>query len=89
MVRFVTAPCRSRKWVSDAYSIRSGAVTNRTYRVGAKRLQTAPCRSRKWVSDAYSIRSGAVTNRTYRVGAKRLQTAPTGPVEIGITDLNT
>ena len=42
MVRFVTAPSRSRKWVSDAYSLRSGAVTNRTYRVGAKRLQTAP-----------------------------------------------
>ena len=41
-MRFGTAPSRSRKWVSDAYSIRSGAVTNRTYRVGAKRLQTAP-----------------------------------------------
>ena len=53
------------------------------------RFGTAPIRSRKWVSDAYSLRSGAVTNRTYRVGAKRLQTAPTGPVEIGITDLNT
>ena len=50
---------------------------------------TAPSRSRKWLSDAYFLRSGAVTNRTYRVGAKRLQTAPTGPVEIGITDLNT
>ena len=68
MVRFVTAPCRLRKWVSDAYSLRSGAVTNRTYRVGAKRLQTAPT----------SLRSGAVTNRTYWGGAKRLQTAPTG-----------
>ena len=42
MVRFVTAPSRSRKWLSDAYSLSSGAVTNRTYRVGAKRLQTAP-----------------------------------------------
>ena len=41
-VRFETAPCRLRKWLSDAYSLRSGAVTNRTYRVGAKRLQTAP-----------------------------------------------
>ena len=51
--------------------------------------QTAPSRSRKWLSDAYSLSSGAVPNRTYRVGAKRFQTAPTGPVEIGITDLNT
>ena len=53
------------------------------------RFVTAPCRSRKWLSDTYSLSSGAVTNRTYRVGDKRLQTAPTGPVEIGITDLNT
>ena len=37
-----TALGRLRKWVSDAYSIRAGAVPNRTYRVGAKRLQTAP-----------------------------------------------
>ena len=42
MVRFVTAPSRLRKWLSYAYSLSSGAVTNRTYRVGAKRLQTAP-----------------------------------------------
>ena len=41
-MRFVTAPSRSRKRLSDAYSIRAGAVTNRTYRVGAKRLQTTP-----------------------------------------------
>ena len=53
------------------------------------RFVTAPIRLRNWVSDAYSLRSGAVSNRTYRVGAKRFQTAPTGPVEIGITDLNT
>ncbi len=42
MVRFVTAPSRSRKPLSHTYSTESGAVTNRTYRVGAKRLQTAP-----------------------------------------------
>ena len=41
MVRFVTAPSRSRKPLSCTYSIGSGAVTNRTYRVGAKRLETA------------------------------------------------
>ena len=52
------------------------------------RFVTAPGRLRKWLSYAYSLSSGAVTNRTYRVGAKRLQTAPTGPVKIGITDLN-
>ena len=53
------------------------------------RFVTAPIRSRKRSFRAYSLSSGAVTNRTYRVGAKRLQTAPTGPMEIGITDLNT
>ena len=42
MVRFVTAPIRSRKLLSHTYSTESGAVRNRTYRVGAKRLETAP-----------------------------------------------
>ena len=74
----VTAPIRSRKWLSDAYSLSSGAVSNRTYRVGAKRFQTAPCRFGNCLSDAYSLSSGAVSNRTYRVGAKRFVTAPTG-----------
>ena len=41
-MRFVTAPIRSRKPLSCTYSTESGAVTNRTYLVGAKRLQTAP-----------------------------------------------
>ena len=68
MVRFVTAPCRSRNWLSYAYSLSSGAVPNRTYRVGAKRFVTAPCRLRNWLSYAYSLSSGAVANRTYRVG---------------------
>ncbi len=45
MVRFVTAPIRSRKPLSHTYSTESGAVTNRTYRVGAKQLQTAPALS--------------------------------------------
>ena len=42
MVRLETAPSRSRKPLSHTYSTESGAVTNRTYRVGAKRLETAP-----------------------------------------------
>ena len=77
MVRFVTAPCRLRKWLSDAYSLRSGAVTNRTYRVGAYSLRSGAVTNRTYRVGAYSLRSGAVTNRTYRVGAKRLQTALT------------
>ena len=72
-MRFVTAPIRSRKPLSCTYSTESGAVTNRTYRGGAKRLETAP--------------TGLGTPKLTPM--VRLETAPTGPGEIGITDLNT
>ena len=48
MVRFVTAPIRSRNWLSDAYSLRSGAVRNRTYRVGVNRCGFKPHHKRQF-----------------------------------------
>ena len=61
MVRFVTAPIRSRKPLSRTYSTESGAVRNRTYRVGAKRLETAP-ELREYASDKQlRKRHGAVS----------------------------
>ena len=50
MVRFVTAPSRSRKPLSHTYAIGSGAVTNRTYQA--------------WVNDAVTNRTYRQENRT-------------------------
>ena len=65
-MRFVTAPDPMEYVQDKGFRERLGAVTNRTYRVGAKRFQTAPV-----------VRATGYRTPISQV-LVRLQTAPTG-----------